>query len=382
MSRIKIIADNKIPYLKGVLEPVADVVYMPGREMTPESIRDADALIIRTRTKCNAALLKGSKVKFIASATIGFDHIDTAYCEKAGIRWTNAPGCNSSSVQQYIVSAFLTLCRERGLKPGVITAGVIGVGNVGSKVCRALEAIGVKVLKNDPPRERREGAGEFVDLDHLLNQSDLVTIHVPLNREGADRTWHMADREFFNKMKDSAILFNSSRGEVVDEDALMSAIESDKLSDVVLDVFEHEPAINEGLLEKLFLATPHIAGYSVDGKANGTMMSVRAVSQFFQLGLDKWKPDNLPLPENAGLYLDASEDNLTEALVELFYQTYDIREDDRALRERPGNFEMLREKYPVRREPAIYSVRIFNNDPSIINMLEGIGFSITGDSCF
>ncbi|MEN8158157.1 MAG: 4-phosphoerythronate dehydrogenase, partial [Bacteroidota bacterium] len=378
---IQIVADHKIPFLKGALEGVASVKYLSGGEISRSDLLEADALIIRTRTRCDRSLLEGTGVKFIATATIGHDHIDREYCSEAAISWVNAPGCNASSVQQYMVSTLLYLAVERNLELSSLTLGVIGVGNVGSKVVKAAESLGMKVLMNDPPRERSEGSGPFVPLEHLLAQSDVVTLHVPLNRGGADNTLQMVNRQFIQQMKPGAILVNSSRGGVVSEQHLISGIESGKISGAVLDVFQGEPEVGAGLLDLLTLATPHIAGYSLDGKANGTTMAVQAVSQFFNLGLDGWEPDGIPLPEQTMLLGDASSFSRNELLWELFRQTYDVSKDDRRLRDQPEAFESLRGNYPLRREPPAFSVRLFQGYPEIRELLEALGFSVLSDHC-
>ena len=190
---MKIVCDNKIPFLRGALEPYAEVVYLPGAETTPEVVKDADAVVTRTRTRCDASLLEGSRVRAIATATIGFDHIDTTWCEAHGIAWSNAPGCNSWSVKQYISSVLAVLAQRHGLKLDTLTLGVVGVGNVGSKVAEVGRAYGMRVLLNDPPRARAEGPEAFTDLDTLLAESDIVTVHVPLTRGGEDATWHLFD---------------------------------------------------------------------------------------------------------------------------------------------------------------------------------------------
>ena len=378
---IRIVADNKIPFLQGALEGVASVKYLPGGEITRNDLLEADALMIRTRTRCDRSLLEGTGVKFIATATIGYDHIDTGYCSEAGINWVNAPGCNASSVQQYMVSVLLYLAAEKGLELSSLTLGVIGVGNVGSKVVKAAGALGMKVLMNDPPRARSEGSGVFVPLEYLLEQSDVVTLHVPLNRGGADNTLQMVNRQFIEQMKPGAILVNSSRGEVVAEQHLIHGIESGKVSGAVLDVFQGEPQVDARLLDLLTLATPHIAGYSLDGKANGTTMAVRAVSGFFNLGLDRWEPDHIPLPEQTMLLGDASSCSRNDLLWELFRETYDVSKDDQRLRDRPEAFESLRGDYPLRREPAAYSVRLFQGYPEIREVFEELGFSVLSDHC-
>ena len=378
---IKIVADNKIPFLAGALEGVAQVEYLPGAEITRNHLLDADALITRTRTKCNRDLLEGTSVRFIASATIGYDHIDTDFCREKGIGWTNAPGCNSSSVEQYMVSSLLWLASHRNIDLRTLSLGVIGVGHVGSKVARAAGALGMKVLLNDPPRERTEGSDDFVSLEELKEQSDIISLHVPLNKGGLDNTEHLVNREFLTHLKSGAILINTSRGAVVDEAALLEGIRSGKLSDVILDVYITEPIINQELLEALTLATPHIAGYSLDGKANGTSMSVQAISRFFSLGLDDWSPATMPVPENPEVLADASESDLYELLWEVYNQSYDVSSDDQNLRNTPDRFEILRGDYPFRREPTAYAVRLFQGYPEIREILEGLGFDVLSDQC-
>ncbi len=378
---IRIVADQKITFLKGALEGVANVSYLPGGEITRQDLLDADALITRTRTKCDRSLLEGTRVSFIASATIGYDHIDTDYCAEAGIQWTNAPGCNASSVRQYLVSILLYLASEKGLKLNTLTLGVIGVGNVGSKVATAADALGMKVLLNDPPRERNEGSSGFVSLDELQNQADVITLHVPLNRGGEDNTLNLVNSAFIKSLKPGAILVNSSRGGVVSETDLIEGKRSGKLSDIILDVFKEEPAINPELLKLLTFATPHIAGYSLDGKANGTMMSVRAISKHFGLGLDEWQARDIPRPEQDQILGDATSGSLYEVLWEIFRNSYDVTADDARLREDPKTFESLRGNYPFRREPQAYSVRLFQGYEKIQKILEALGFSMLADHC-
>ena len=378
---IRIVADDKIPFLKGALDKVARVDYLPGGAITRDDLKNADAVITRTRTKCDRKLLEGTGVRFIASATIGTDHIDTDYCARNGIRWTNAPGCNSSSVQQYLVSTLLWLSYGKHLDLGKMTLGVVGIGNVGSKVARAAAILGMRVLLNDPPRQRREGPGGFVDLEELCRKSDIITLHVPLTRSGQDATWHMVDRTFLQQVKTGATIINTSRGGVVDEKALGEEIWQKKLSEVILDVFEKEPGVNPDLLQMISLATPHIAGYSLDGKANGTTMAVRSVSRYFGLDLDQWEPGSLPDPEPREILVDASGKDPLEVLWEVYRQTYDVSADDRRFRADPSAFEKLRGNYPPRREPPAYSVRLFQGYQEIISMLEGLGFSVLSDFC-
>jgi erythronate-4-phosphate dehydrogenase len=378
---IRIVADDNIPFLKGAFEKVAHISFLPGAQIGRSDLMEADALITRTRTRCNRELLEGTPVRFIATATIGYDHIDTDYCAKNGIKWTNAPGCNSSSVQQYLVSALLFLTQKRKLHLDKKTLGVVGVGNVGSKVAAAAEALGMRVLLNDPPRKRREKDPKFLELDQLLAESDVITLHVPLNKEGRDKTLRMVNRDFTRKIKRGAILINTSRGTIIQEEAVLQALSDGTLADVVLDVFPEEPEISPELLKAISLATPHIAGYSLDGKANGTSMSVQAISRFFKLGLDKWFPETVPPPSQSELLADASQGGLYDVLWELFRETYDVTRDNQNLREHPGDFEKLRGSYPPRREQTVYSVRLFQGYEEIRKILENLGFSVLSDYC-
>ena len=374
---MKIVCDNKIPFIRGVFEPWAEVVYLPGAETTPAVVRDADAVVTRTRTRCDAALLAGSSVRVVASATIGYDHIDTAWCEAHGILWRNAPGCNSSSVKQYIAAVLCTLARRHGLRLDALTLGVVGVGNVGSKVAEAAALLGMRVLLCDPPRDRAEGVEGFVDLDTLVAQSDIVTLHVPLSREGEDATWHLFDASRLAAMRPDQFLINSSRGPVVDGAALRAALQAKALRGAVLDVWEGEPEPDRALMALLDIATPHIAGYSADGKANGTRMSVRTVAAVLGLPLADWRPADIPAPaQPLEFSLDASGKSRQEVLSEAILHTYDILADDRALRAHPERFEQLRGDYPVRREPTAFTLRLQGGDPALADALAALGFHI------
>ena len=374
---MKIVCDNKIPFLRGVLEPYADVVYLPGKETTADDLRDADAVITRTRTKCNSTLLEGSRVKVVATATIGFDHIDTSWCESHGIIWKNAPGCNSHSVKQYISSVLCTLAKRFGLELRKMTLGVVGVGNVGSKVADVGRALGMKVLLNDPPRQRAEGPDAFVSLDRLIAESDIISLHVPLNREGEDATWHLFDGGRISSLRPSQILINSSRGPVVANDALKAALKSGGLRAAVLDVWEKEPDIDRELLGLLAVATPHIAGYSADGKAAGTAASVRTVAQVLGLPLTQWAPSDVPAPQQAlDFSVDASSRDELDVISEAVFHAYDVMDDDAALRAAPQSFEKLRGDYQIRREPSAFTLRLHGGSPGLCSSLRLLGFNV------
>ena len=373
---VRIIADDKIPFLKGVLEPFAEVIYLPGSQINRNVAKRSDALLVRTRTKCNSELLKGTPVKFIGTATIGFDHIDTDYCEKNNIKWTNTPGCNSSSVQQYIAAALLRISAESGFSLKDKTLGIIGVGNVGSKVQKLANALGMKVILNDPPRERREGKSNFADLEHLLNESDIITLHVPLNMDGQDKTFHLFSNETFNKVKKGSWLINSSRGEVVDTEALKNALNAEKIAGVVIDVWEREPEIDIPLMHMAFLATPHIAGYSADGKANGTAMIVKNFCESFDIPLTDWYPSEVPVPQEAVITIDCNGKSNEDILRKAVIHSYNIVEDDIRLRFDPSLFEKERENYPLRREFSYYTINLKDGNEEVEKLLKDLGFKV------
>ena len=356
----KIVADDKIPYLKGAFEgKVDDMVYMPGAKTTAADVKDADAIVTRTRTRCNAALLEGSSVKIIAAATIGYDHIDTNYCESKGIAWTNAPGCNSGSVKQYIASALVRIAQLKKMKLQGSTLGVVGVGNAGSKAAMVGKALGMRVLLNDPPRERVQGSDGFTDFDTLIYRSDVITFHTPLIKEGIDKTVHLLDADVMKKLKKTTIIINGSRGEVVDNQALKQALKEKQIAGAVLDVWENEPDIDLELLSLVDIATPHIAGYSKDGKATVTMMSVQAVSRKLNLGIDDWKPAVVELPEHP-MSIDFRSKNSDHMLCDAIVYTYDILHDSDKLKRFPSEFEKQRGDYPVRREFENYTIKGIN----------------------
>ncbi|MBP1640880.1 MAG: erythronate-4-phosphate dehydrogenase [Bacteroidetes bacterium] len=375
-NRPIIIIDNKIPFIKGVLESYAEVSYVEGSKITSQIVSNADALIVRTRTRCDESLLKNSSVKFIATATIGTDHIDTSYCDANGIFWTNAAGCNSGSVYQYIASVLAWLIREKNCNLEALTLGVVGSGHVGSKIVRLGQLLGMKVLVCDPPLQRTRG-GDFVSLDYLLQNADIVTLHTPLIRQGKDRTFHLIDADKLKILKPTSWLINSSRGEVVDGEALHMALENKLLQGAMLDVWEHEPDISFDLLDKVDLATPHIAGYSLDGKATATTMSVQALSRFFDLPLNDWQPPVIPLPQyTIELSMDATDKSLTQLFADVVWFTYAIVDDDRRLRMSVTDFEQQRGLYPVRREFHVYTIQLKHGTREQIDFLEGLGFKI------
>ncbi len=342
-NKIKIVIDDAIPFIQGVFEPYAEVVYKGGRDICREDLLDASALVIRTRTKCDADLLDGTAVKFIATATIGTDHIDHEYCDSKGIVVRNAAGCNAGGVMNYVFSALYGVASRKAIRLDGSKLGIVGVGNVGSRVDRVAGYLGFKVLKNDPPRMAAEGPEGFCSLDYLLQNSQVVTMHVPLD----ETTRGMCDDAFFEKMKPGTIFINASRGEVVDDDALKRAIP--KLGPVIIDTWNHEPDIDRSLMEMVDIATPHIAGYSYQGKQNGTAASVRALARFF--GFDKLYEffPKTELESLEAVKLDLKGKRQGEITSALQYN-YPIFTDDFMFRMDPGAFENLRSHYQYRRE--------------------------------
>jgi erythronate-4-phosphate dehydrogenase len=373
---LRIVADDKIPFLKGVLEPYAEMIYIPGNEINRESLLHTDAILIRTRTKCNESLLSGTGVRFIGTATIGFDHIDTNYCDKNGIIWTNARGCNSSSVQQYISAALLQIAYKNNYELKNKTLGIIGVGNVGSKVENFARAIGMNVILSDPPRERTEGKRNFKSLDKLLSESDIVTVHVPLNMTGEDYTFHLFNDAVFTKIKRGSWFINSSRGEVTDTRDLKKALNSGILGGAIIDVWENEPAIDTELMQMVLIGTPHIAGYSTDGKANGTAMVVDSISKYFNLPLVNWYPENIPPPDSPHISINCEAKSDEDIIREAVFHTYNIDQDDAKLRHSPADFEKFRGDYPLRREFPSYTIYLKGGFEKSQKILEDIGFQV------
>ncbi|MBR1956213.1 MAG: 4-phosphoerythronate dehydrogenase [Bacteroidales bacterium] len=340
---MKIVADVDIPFLEGVFEPYCEVIYKKGKDIVADDVVDADALLVRTRTQCDASLLEGSKVKIVASATIGTDHIDKAYCASRGIEVANARGCNAGGVMQYVFSAVYGIAARKGIKLDDVTFGVVGVGNVGRLVAYMAESLGFKVMRCDPPRAQKEGPEGFCTIEELLAQSQVVTLHVPLD----ETTRGMANDAFFTLMLPGTIFINAARGEVVNEEALMTAIP--KLGAVVIDTWNNEPDVNEELVELVDIATPHIAGYSYQGKVNGTRMAVRAVAECLDIEpLKNFTPDDSD-KDRQPVRLDLRGRTHGEIAAVLQYN-YPIFTDDFRFRMEPHKFEKLRNEYQYRRE--------------------------------
>lgn len=368
---MQIIADKNIPYLKGVAEKFGDVTYLDGAAFTRDAIKNADTLIVRTVTRFDESILKDSDVKLICSATIGYDHIDTVYCDSHGIAWKNAPGCNSGSVQQYIVSSLITIARQKSFTLKGKTIGIIGVGNVGSKVAKACELLGMKVLLNDPPRQRLEAGNCFVDLKTIMKEADIITFHTPLIKEGEDRTFHLADDAFFRALKKNPIIINSARGGIIDTAAIKDAIAKGFISGAIIDCWENEPQIDLDYMNLVDIATPHIAGYSADGKANASRMSLESIADFYNLDKAPALEIKAPEPESAVIDLSVYESS-NNRIYDTILETYDPLDDFERLKAAPDTFKRLRNEYPLRREYFAY--RVVNSPAEDMDILKKLGF--------
>lgn len=336
---MKIIIDDKIPYIRPAMAKLgAEAVYLSGAHISAADVADADALIVRTRTRCDRRLLGGSNVTFVATATIGYDHLDTQWLGEAGISWVSCPGCNAASVAQYVEAVLLLLEREKGRRLAGSTLGIVGCGHVGSRVLEKAEALGMRVLVCDPPLSLSPLASRLLPLPHFVSlgqiaaQADIITFHVPLD----ETTHHLADSRFFSSLKRRPVIINSSRGPVVDTAALIAALDNRIVSDAIVDTWENEPLIDRELLRRAYIATPHIAGYSADGKVNADNMVIKALCQHFSLPVP---PPIVPPSLPSGFVYTGDP-----------LQLYNPLDDSRRLKLSPDSFEQLRGNYPLRRE--------------------------------
>ena len=328
----KIIIENHIPFIKGLLEPLAQVEYLPADGITPAAVNNACALLVRTRTRCDAQLLSGSRVQFIGSPTIGTDHIDLDYCVATGIEVASAPGCNAPAVAQWTLASIALWLEKEQMKPDEVTLGVVGVGHVGSIVARWAEQCGMKVLRNDPPRALAEGNDGFAHLEQLQERCHIITFHTPLTLEGDYATWHLCDEQFLGNARHCRLVLNAARGAVCDTQALLHWH-----GDLALDCWENEPNIPPALLSKAFIATPHIAGYSIEGKMRGTGMVIEALNRHFGWAIE---PQHPQAPATG-----AETVTLHEIL-----NSYNPLTDTARLKDNAADFEALRNHYVLRHE--------------------------------
>ena len=371
---MKILVDENMPYARDLFARLGEVTAVPGRPIPVEELDDADALMVRSVTKVNSQLLDGKNVRFVGTATAGTDHVDQDYLAQAGIAFSAAPGCNAIAVVEYVFSALLMLAERDGFQLTDRTVGIVGVGNVGGRLQKRLEALGVRTLLCDPPRTANGEPGDFQPLDKLVEEAYILTFHTPLYKDGPYKTWHLADEALISRLKPGAILINACRGAVVDNAALLKCLEAGQKLSTVLDVWEPEPDLNVALLEKVDIGTAHIAGYTLEGKARGTTQVFEAYSAFIgkpqQIALDTL----LPAPEFGRITLHGPLDQAT--LKRLVHLVYDVRRDDAPLRKVAGvagEFDKLRKHYLERREWSSLFVQC--DDASAAALLSALGFN-------
>jgi erythronate-4-phosphate dehydrogenase len=380
---MNIIADENIPFVAECFSSIGEVETIPGREITPGVIADADVLLVRSITPLSADLLAGSKVRFVGTATIGFDHIDIEYLRRNNIGFASAPGSNANSAAEYVIAALLNIAEQHSIDLEGKSIGIVGVGNVGSRVAKKCLALGMKTYLNDPPLQRQTGDSKYLPIEQLFD-CDFITLHTPLTFEGEDKTFHLADKSFFNLLKKGCVFINASRGGVVDSGALKTAIEESRLQATALDVWENEPNIDAELLEMVDIGTPHIAGYSLDGKVAAMIMIYKAACKYFGLET-KYDIDSfLPEPAVPELKINPDCGSGQDVLLGIVKKIYNIKADDIRLRrmleesakEGGKYFDSLRRNYPVRREFQNTQIILENPCLGLAEKLAGIGFKI------
>ncbi|ECC8922659.1 4-phosphoerythronate dehydrogenase PdxB [Salmonella bongori] len=371
---MKILVDENMPYARELFSRLGEVKAVPGRPIPVEELNHADALMVRSVTKVNESLLSGKPINFVGTATAGTDHVDEAWLKQAGIGFSAAPGCNAIAVVEYVFSALLMLAERDSFSLRDRTVGIIGVGNVGSRLQARLEALGIRTLLCDPPRADRGDEGDFRTLDEVVVQADVLTFHTPLYKDGPYKTLHLADETLIRRLKPGAILINACRGPVVDNAALLARLNAGQSLSVVLDVWEAEPDLNVALLEAVDIGTSHIAGYTLEGKARGTTQVFEAYSAFIGREQSVALETLLPAPEFGRITLHGPLDQAT--LKRLVHLVYDVRRDDAPLRKVagiPGEFDKLRKNYLERREWS--SLYVMCDDASAAVLLQKLGFN-------
>ncbi|MDX7999550.1 4-phosphoerythronate dehydrogenase PdxB [Xenorhabdus sp. Reich] len=379
---MKILVDENMPYAEQLFQQLGEVQAIPGRPVPEGVLEHAKAFMVRSVTKVNESLLQGSSVKFVGTATAGMDHVDQKWLSQAGIGFSAAPGCNAIAVVEYVFSALMLLAEQDQFQLKDKTVGIIGVGNVGGRLAERLAALGVKTLLCDPPRADRGDEGEFWPLDKLVKEADILTFHTPLNPSGPYQTYHLADAELLSALPDNRILINASRGEVVDNQALLSILQCGKKSGekrgkklrVVLDVWEPEPNLSLPLLDLVDIGTPHIAGYTLEGKARGTTQVFEAYCEFLGQPRKTELSELLPASDFSQIIVQGE---VTESILKrLIHLVYDVRRDDAPLRQvagQEGAFDRLRKEYPERREWS--SLTVYCDSEKSAQLLSRIGFN-------
>ncbi len=382
---MRIVADENIPLLDSFFGDIGDICRVSGRTMTAADVQNADILLVRSVTRVNQALLEGSRVRFVGTCTIGTDHVDRQWLSSNRIAFSAAPGCNANSVVEYVLSVISLHAERRGVANwSKLSVGIVGAGNVGGELAHKLDRLGFDVLCCDPPRaEQENGDGqEFVSLEDAM-ACDVVTLHTPLTREGGYPTLHLFGRERLAALREHQLLINTSRGEVIDGSALLGRLEEPNAPAVVLDVWEHEPRIHAGLLDRVWLATPHIAGYSLEGKVQGSEMVYQALSRYMGLPARKQAGQFLPEPALAKLSFTSAAEEMDSANIAI-RSCYDPRRDDARMRlamslptdEQAPAFDRLRRDYPVRREFSSVKIQLKGTSKSMQDTFRALGFKL------
>jgi erythronate-4-phosphate dehydrogenase len=374
-----IVADENIPLLDAFFEGFGEIRRYPGRSLDAASVKDADVLLVRSVTKVDRQLLEGSTVRFVGTCTIGTDHLDLGYFAEAGIHCSSAPGCNARGVVDYVLGSLLTLAELDGVALPQRTYGVVGAGEVGGRLVRVLHGLGWRVLVCDPLRQATEG-GDFVSLTTILEQCDVISLHTPLQRGGEHPTWHLLGEAQLAQLRPGAWLINASRGPVVDNVALRELLLDREDVHAVLDVWEGEPQVDLQLADLCTLATPHIAGYSLDGRQRGTAQIYQALCRFLGEAEKVQLADLLPAPPLAQIEFDGTAEPAW-ALATLCRAVYDPRRDDAEFRrslsdnvaEQRAAFDQLRKQYPPRREIEGLAVRVKGEAPQLAQMVSALG---------
>ncbi|QEY63978.1 4-phosphoerythronate dehydrogenase PdxB [Metapseudomonas lalkuanensis] len=376
---MRIVADENIPLVDAFFGGLGDIRRLPGRAIDAAAVADADLLLVRSVTRVDSTLLAGTPVRFVGTCTIGTDHLDLEYFARAGIGWSSAPGCNARGVVDYVLGSLLVLAEDEGVDLASRTFGVVGAGQVGGRLVDVLRGLGWRVLVCDPPRQAVEG-GDFVDLETIIRECDAISLHTPLDAGGEHPTYHLLDTGRLERLRPGAWLLNASRGAVVDNQALRAVLERRSDLRAVLDVWEGEPQADVALAQLCRIATPHIAGYSLDGKLRGTAQVYQAWCRFSGQAESVRLDELLPAPWLDELTLDAGTDP-NWALATLCRAVYDPRRDDADFRrslagdegQRRAAFDVLRKHYPVRREIDGLRVRLKGDAPSLAGVVRALG---------
>jgi erythronate-4-phosphate dehydrogenase len=384
---MKILVDQAIPYGGECFSTIGAVDLFDAEELSPEDVRNADAMVVRAVTRIDAGLLDGGDIRFVASPTSGTDHVDLEYLKARDVGFAFAAGGNANSVAEYVVAALLYLATRHKVDLAGKSIGIIGVGHIGSWVAKKARALGMQVFLNDPPLRRATGDTCYLPLSSLYN-CDFLTLHTPLTWEGIDKTYHLVDESFLDSLKPGVFLINTSRGGVASTQALKHALKNRHLAGAVLDVWEHEPDIDPELLDLVDIATPHIAGYSVEGRIRSVEIVYEALCRYFGIKEGCRMSDFLPEGGRLQIEIDPSTVEDQELLDSIVQAVYSIESDDANLRgveslpvdERAAHFIQLRHEYPARREFAHADVTLQTSSPGVVDILPELGFQVVKQS--